>query len=96
MRTLEREVLKTFWGPIFADWEQSPGPGVLEFNFMKKEIPAQIFSCEFCEILHNIFFKEPFRRLLLHKTRSVYCPSTTFYFFKNDDTHIFQLSIFSA
>ena len=33
----------------------------------KKEIPAQMFSCEFCEISHNIFFKEPFGRLLLHK-----------------------------
>ena len=29
----------------------------------KKEIPAQMFSCEFCEISHNIFFKERFGRL---------------------------------
>ena len=46
--------------------------GVLE-NFAKftrkhrKDIPLQMFSCEFCEISHNIFFKEPFGRLLLHK-----------------------------
>ena len=33
----------------------------------KKEIPAQMFSCEFCEIFHNVFFKEPFERLLHHK-----------------------------
>ena len=33
----------------------------------KKEIPAQMFSCEFCEISHNIFFKERFGRLLQHK-----------------------------
>ena len=33
----------------------------------KNEIPAQMFSCEFCKISHNIFFKEPFGRLLLHK-----------------------------
>ena len=33
----------------------------------KKDILAQIFSCEFCEISHNISFKEPFRRMLLHK-----------------------------
>ena len=26
-----------------------------------------MFSWEFCEISHNIFFKEPFKRLLLHK-----------------------------
>ena len=35
-------------------------------NFIKKETLAQIFSCEFCEISHNIFFKEFFRWLLLH------------------------------
>ena len=33
----------------------------------KKEIPAQMFSCKFCEISDNIFFKEPFGRLLQHK-----------------------------
>ena len=33
----------------------------------KKDIPAQIFSCEFCKISHNILFKELFGRLLLHK-----------------------------
>ena len=38
-----------------------------EFNFIKKEIPAQIFSCEFCEISHNTFYKETFRQLLPHK-----------------------------
>ena len=34
---------------------------------IKKEAPAQIFSCEFCKISHNIFFKELFGQLLLHK-----------------------------
>ena len=33
----------------------------------QKEIPVQMFSCEFCEIPHNIFFKERFRRLLRYK-----------------------------
>ena len=33
----------------------------------KKEIPAQVLSCKFCEISHNIFFKEPFGQLLHHK-----------------------------
>ena len=30
-------------------------------NFMKKEILAQVFFCEFCEFCHNIFFTEDFR-----------------------------------
>ena len=33
----------------------------------QKEIPVQLFSCEFCKISHNTFFKEPIERLLLHK-----------------------------
>ena len=33
----------------------------------QKDISLQMFSCEFCEISHNTFFKEPFGRLLLHK-----------------------------
>ena len=46
--------------------------GVLA-NFAKlsrkhqKDIPLQMFSCEFCEISHNTLFKEPFTGLLLHK-----------------------------
>ena len=46
--------------------------GVLA-NFAKltrkqqKDTPLQMFSCEFCEIFHKIFLKEPFGRLLLHK-----------------------------
>ena len=30
-------------------------------NFTEKEIPAQVFSCEFCEIFKNIFFIELLR-----------------------------------
>ena len=33
----------------------------------KNGIPGQMFSCEFCEISYNIFFKETFGRLLHHK-----------------------------
>ena len=33
----------------------------------QKEIPLQMFSCKFCEISHNTFFKEPFGPLLLQK-----------------------------
>ena len=28
------------------------------FNFIKKETPVQVFSCEFCEISKNTFFTE--------------------------------------
>ena len=38
-----------------------------EFNFIKKEIPAQTLFYEFWEIYHKTFFKESFGRLLLHK-----------------------------
>ena len=27
-------------------------------NFIKKEIPTQVFSCEFCKIFKNTFFTE--------------------------------------
>ena len=33
----------------------------------QKDIPLQMFSCEFWEISHNTFFKEPFGQLLLDK-----------------------------
>ena len=39
----------------------------VELNFIKKQIPAQMFSYKLCEISHDTFFKEPFGRLLLHK-----------------------------
>ena len=35
-------------------------------NFIKKEILAQVFSCEFCEISKNTFFIEHLWWLLLH------------------------------
>ena len=27
-----------------------------DFNFIKKEIPTQVFTCEFCKIFKKIFF----------------------------------------
>ena len=36
-----------------------------EFNFIKKEIPVQIISCEFYEISHSTFFRL-FGRVLLY------------------------------
>ena len=38
-----------------------------EFNFIKKEILEQMFSCEFWKISRNTLYKEPFGRLLLPK-----------------------------
>ena len=35
-------------------------------NFIKKEILAQVFSCEFCEISKNTFLQNTSGQLLLH------------------------------
>ena len=61
---------------------------------IKKEIPSQMFSCEFYQISSNILFKEPFERLSLDKHSFVHCRITTFRLFKNDVSHIFRLCIF--
>ena len=62
----------------------------------KKSFWHRCSYCEFCKISHKTFLKEPFRQLFLHKTCSVYFPTTTLCLFKNDVKHIFHLSIFSA
>ena len=63
----------------------------------KKRFRHRCYFCEFCEISHETFFKEPFGQLPLHKTRSVcLTPSKTLYLFKNDVSHIFRLSVFWA
>ena len=49
-----------------------------EFNFIKKEIPGQMFPCEFCEMSHNAFFKETDGCFCIN-TRSVYCPYFCFF-----------------
>ena len=41
-------------------------------NFIKKETPPQVFSCEFCEVFRNIFFTEHLRRLLSEYLRRDY------------------------
>ena len=57
-------------------------------NFIKKEAPTQVFFCELCEILRNIFFIKHLRRQLLEVSmkgrsfivicvwfqRKLYCP----------------------
>ena len=37
----------------------------LQANFIEKETPAQLFSCEFCEIFKKTFLKNTSERLLL-------------------------------
>ena len=41
---------------------------VISINFIKKETLVKVFSCEFCKIFKNIFFKEHF-----WSTASVLC-----------------------
>ena len=45
---------------------RSSRPVAGAYNFIKKETPAQVFSCEFCEISKNTFFTEHLWWLLLH------------------------------
>ena len=33
-------------------------------NFIKKEIPKQVFSCEYCEIFKNTYFEEHLRTVV--------------------------------
>ena len=47
---------------------KSSYPGVLQngpTTLFKKETPVQLFSCHFCKIIWNTFFKEHTVRLLL-------------------------------
>ena len=58
-------------------------------NFIKKEILAQVFSCEFCEISKNTFFKEH-----LWTTASVWCSNyPNSYFWKALEFYLRVLSL---
>ena len=67
--------------------------GLHEFNFIKKEIPAEMFSCKF---LVTSLLKNPSDGCFCINTRSVYCHTTIVNLFEKDITQIFCLSIFSA
>ena len=54
-------------------------------NFIKKEISAPMFSCEFCEISHSTFFNEPFGWLLLPK--NLFCLLFHHYFLPFQTQH---------
>ena len=65
-------------------------------TLLKKRFRHRCFFYEFCKISYKNFYKKTFGRLLCINTRSAYFPSTILCLFKNDVTHIFRLSIFSA
>ena len=62
----------------------------------KKDIPAQMFSCEFCKVSHNIFFKEPFGQLLHHKYLFCLLSHHNLSPFQKQCHTYFRMSIFSA
>ena len=62
----------------------------------KKRFRHRCFFVNFGKFLIKPFLKNPSDGCFCINTRSVYFPSTTLYLFKNDVTHIFWLSIFSA
>ena len=48
---------------------QAPWPIV--FNFIKKETPTQMFSCEICEVFQNIFLKNNCRWLMQKRSQDL-------------------------
>ena len=60
---------------VFLETPENPQKNTCaESLFIKEETPAQVFSCEFCEISKNTFFTEH-----LHKTTSDFTFSLQFY-----------------
>ena len=62
----------------------------------KKRFRHRCFLVNSAKFLITSFLKNPSDGCFTINTRSVYCPTTTFRLFKNNVTHIFWLSIFSA
>ena len=60
----------------------------------KKRFRHRCFLVNSAKFLITLSLKNPLDGCFCINTRSVYCPTTTFSFFKNDVTHIFRLSIF--
>ena len=55
MRVFEEAATRgVLWKSVFLEISQNSQ----ENNFLKKETPAQVFSCEFCEISKKAFFTE--------------------------------------
>ena len=64
--------------------------------YQKKTFRHKYFLVNSARSLITLFLKNPSDSCFRINTRSVYCPTTTFCFCKNDVTHIFRVSIFSA
>ena len=65
----------------------------LACNFIKKEILAQVFSCEFCEIFKNTFLTE--RRVAASSKNISYWKATVKKFFQHELrklTHFWQFN----
>ena len=64
-------------------------------NFIKKETPAQVFSCEFCEIFKSTFFTEYLRVTAsdLYKPSLLrVLPPTIFTIWRHAQQHLFSYS----
>ena len=62
----------------------------------RKRLQHKCFLVNSAKYLINLFLKNHLDSCFYINTSSIYCPTTTFSLFKNDFTHIFRLSIFSA
>ena len=60
--------LEEFCKKVFLEISQNSQENTCASNFIKKEILAQIFSCEFCEISKNTFSYRTLWWLLLNVT----------------------------
>ena len=63
-------------------------------NFIKKDIRAQIFSREFCQISRNTFSKDPFGRLLPHKHSFFFTVPPRPFVFSKTKPHMFSDWVF--
>ena len=63
---------------------------LLKYIFIKKEIPpTQVFSCEYCEIIKNNFFKEHLLLIILFRNFIWWWNSLDVFGYKIDIFHIF-------
>ena len=62
----------------------------------KKRFWNRCFLVNFVKFLIAPFLKNPLDSCFCINTCSVYCPTMTFFLFKNNATHIFRLSILLA
>ena len=79
-RDLRHERVKQFYSVLFTGaLAHVPNANsrdlfrtLLARNFIKRETPTQVFSCEYCEFLENSYFEEHLRTTFSIKTRRFY------------------------